>query len=97
VRRDISAIPPFFYLAPSSCEEKLFFTRIGISKPYAEIKMSGVRRIRFHRVYPGIMKNDMALNKPIDNPTKLVILSRKTLTLGYIKVETATMSVCLKL
>ena len=43
-------------------------------------------------MYPGIKKNDIALNKPINNPTKLVILSRKMLTLGYIKVKTATMS-----
>ena len=34
----------------------------------------------------------MVLNKPISNPTKLVILSRKMLTLGYIKVKMATMS-----
>ena len=39
------AIPLFFYLALSSCgscQEKFFFTRIGISKPYSEMKMSGV-------------------------------------------------------
>jgi len=43
-------------------------------------------------VYPGIMKNDMASNRPISNPTKHVILSRKMLTLGYVKVKMATMS-----
>jgi len=58
------------------------FIMVGVSKPYAEMNMSGVWRIRFHRVYPGIMKNDKALNEPINSPTKLVILSRRTLTLG---------------
>ena len=38
------------------------------------------------------MKKDKALNKPINNPTKLVILSNRILALGYINVKTATMS-----
>ena len=43
-------------------------------------------------MYPGIIKYDMALNRPINDPTKLVILSSRMFTLGYINVKTATMS-----
>jgi len=67
----------------------LFRTILAMIRPYNEMEIRGMCRIKFHREYPGMVNSEMALKRPIRKPTKLVTLRTKLFTLGKINVRIA--------